>query len=72
MARSDNKSAKTVFQARGVEFHQQADTKTTHAEIGEKLGLVGGEKGGNGIDFRNDDVFDDDIGANAQWNRYLL
>ncbi len=33
--------------------------------------IMGGEKGGDGFDFENDGVFDHDVGAKAQWDRYV-
>src|ERR1039458_4017632 len=33
---------------------------------------MGGEKGGDGFDFENDGVFDHDVGAKAQWDRYAF
>jgi hypothetical protein len=64
-ARSDDKAAETVFDPRGVEVHQPADAKMVHAEVGEKLGFTAGS-----FNSENDGVFDHDIGAKAQWDRY--
>jgi hypothetical protein len=49
------------------------DAKMTH----EKLAFMGGEKGGDGFDFENDGVFDQDVGAKVQgtkvqWDRYAF
>jgi hypothetical protein len=51
-----------------MEVHQNADTKLAHSEVDEKLGLMGWQKCGDGLDFENDGVFDNDIGAKTQWN----
>ena len=55
-----------------MEVHQNADTKVAHSEVGEKLGLMGWQKCGDGLDFENDGVFDNDIGAKTQWNGYAF
>jgi hypothetical protein len=72
MARSDDESSETVFEARGVEVHQEANAKVAHAEVGEKLGLMNSEKNGDGFDLENDGVFDHDVGAKAKGNRCTL
>jgi hypothetical protein len=46
-ARSDDAAADAVFEAQGMEVHQQADAKMAHAEVGGKLGFMGGENGGD-------------------------
>ena len=68
--RSDDEAAETVFQAGGVEIHQPADMDAAHAEIGEKLGVMGWREGGDGFDFEEDGVFDHDIGAESEGNDF--
>jgi hypothetical protein len=71
-ARSDDEAAKAVFEARGMEVHQQTDTKMTHTSVGEKLVLMSGEKRGDGFDFENDSVFNYDVGTKARWDSYAF
>jgi len=61
VARSDDELSETVFKARGVEVHQKANTQLAHSEVGEKLGFIGGQNGGDALDFEKDGVFDNDI-----------
>ena len=49
-----------------MEIHQQADAKLAHAQICHDLCRMGGEKGGNGLDFKKGRVRDRDIGAEAE------
>ena len=50
--RSDDKAAQTIFEARSVEVHQQADTKLAHTKPGQKLGVMSGEQRGDSFDER--------------------
>jgi hypothetical protein len=52
--RSDDKAAETIFEARGVEVHKQTNTKIAHPKVGEKLGVMSWEQGGDGFDFQDD------------------
>ncbi len=51
-----------VFEADGVEIHEQAEAATTEAEIGEDLGFVDFGEGVDGFDFENEGFVDDEIG----------
>ena len=66
--RSDDKAAQTIFEARSVEVHQQADTKLAHTKVGQKLGVMSGEKRRDRFDFQDDRIFNHDVGTKTQWN----
>ena len=52
-----------------MEIHQQADTEMAQARYVRSWASWAGEKGGGGFDIQDDRIFDDDVGAKAQWNR---
>jgi hypothetical protein len=70
--RSDDEAAETIFEARGVEVHQQTDTEISHTEVSEKLRIMSGDQGGDGFDFQDYRICNDDVGAKAQWNRHIF
>ena len=66
---SDDETTEAVFEPGGMEIDQETDAYSTHSEIGQDLGFMGWQQGGNGFDFKNDGVFDDDVSAEPQWDR---
>ena len=55
-----------------MKVHEVADAEMAHSEIGQQLRFVRWENGGYGLDFDNDDVADDDVGAKAAGDQLAL
>jgi len=60
------------LQARGVKIQQQADGNAAHPKVGQDLCVVRRKQGGDCLDFQQDSTIDQDIGAEAQWQRSLF